>query len=232
MKLICLDTCTRALSVAAMEDEVLLGERLQYAQVNHSVLLMPMLSELMETLGWDAKDVDVWAAVSGPGSFTGVRIGVSSVRALAHGWKRPVVSVGTLETLAMQFCGASALVVPLLDARRRQVYAAAYDVHTGAQIKCICAPCAMELDAFVAALPEGEKIFVGDGAQAHRESLSALPGAVVAPAYLQWPRAGVAAGIAWQKALAGDTLAYDALEPVYLRESQAQQSLRAREMQG
>ena len=102
MKLVCLDTCTKSLSIAAMEDGNLLSSRWHNANVNHSVLLMPMLSEMLETLGWDAKDVDVWAAVAGPGSFTGVRIGVSSTRALAHGWQKPAVSVNTLEALAMQ----------------------------------------------------------------------------------------------------------------------------------
>ena len=141
MKLICLDTCTRALSVAAMQDGALVSAMWHRAQVNHSVLLMPMLSQMLETLGWDAKDVDFWAAVSGPGSFTGVRIGVSSVRALAHGWKKPVVSVNTLEALAMSFPMERALVVPLLDARRDQVYAAAYDMTSGFP-KEVMPPCA------------------------------------------------------------------------------------------
>lgn len=193
MKLICLDTCTRALSVAAMQDGALVSAMWHRAQVNHSVLLMPMLSQMLETLGWDAKDVDFWAAVSGPGSFTGVRIGVSSVRALAHGWKKPVVSVNTLEALAMSFPMERALVVPLLDARRDQVYAAAYDMTNGFP-KEVMPPCAASLDDFLKRLPEQAAIrFVGDGATAHEETLSAIPNAVVTPEHLQFPMASAAA---------------------------------------
>ena len=229
MKLICLDTCTRALSVAAMQDGTLVSAMWHRAQVNHSVLLMPMLSQMLETLGWDAKDVDFWAAVSGPGSFTGVRIGVSSVRALAHGWKKPVVSVNTLEALAMSFPMERALVVPLLDARRDQVYAAAYDMTSGFP-KEVMPPCAASLDDFLKRLPEQAAIrFVGDGATAHEETLSAIPNAVVTPEYLQFPMASAAAPLAQKRALEGEIYKYDELEPIYLRDSQAEQSLKKKE---
>ena len=229
MKLICLDTCTRALSVAAMQDGALVSAMWHRAQVNHSVLLMPMLSQMLETLGWDAKDVDFWAAVSGPGSFTGVRIGVSSVRALAHGWKKPVVSVNTLEALAMSFPMERALVVPLLDARRGQVYAAAYDMTSGFP-KEVMPPCAASLDDFLKRLPEQAAIrFVGDGATAHEETLSAIPNAVVTPEYLQFPMASAAAPLAQKRALEGEICKYDELEPIYLRDSQAEQSLKKKE---
>ena len=230
MKLICLDTCTRALSVAAMQDGALVSAMWHRAQVNHSVLLMPMLSQMLETLGWDAKDVDFWAAVSGPGSFTGVRIGVSSVRALAHGWKKPVVSVNTLEALAMSFPMERALVVPLLDARRDQVYAAAYDMTSGFP-KEVMPPCAASLDDFLKRLPEQAAIrFVGDGATAHEETLSAIPNAVVTPEYLQFPMASAAAPLAQKRALEGEICKYDELEPIYLRDSQAEQSLKKKEV--
>lgn len=229
MKLICLDTCTRALSVAAMQDGALVSAMWHRAQVNHSVLLMPMLSQMLETLGWDAKDVDFWAAVSGPGSFTGVRIGVSSVRALAHGWKKPVVSVNTLEALAMSFPMERALVVPLLDARRDQVYAAAYDMTSGFP-KEVMPPCAASLDDFLKRLPEQAAIrFVGDGATAHEDTLSAIPNAVVTPEYLQFPMASAAAPLAQKRALEGEICKYDELEPIYLRDSQAEQSLKKKE---
>lgn len=229
MKLICLDTCTRALSVAAMQDGALVSAMWHRAQVNHSVLLMPMLSQMLETLGWDAKDVDFWAAVSGPGSFTGVRIGVSSVRALAHGWKKPVVSVNTLEALAMSFPMERALVVPLLDARREQVYAAAYDMTSGFP-KEVMPPCAASLDDFLKRLPEQAAIrFVGDGATAHEETLSAIPNAVVTPEYLQFPMASAAAPLAQKRTLEGEICKYDELEPIYLRDSQAEQSLKKKE---
>ena len=229
MKLICLDTCTCALSVAAMQDGALVSAMWHRAQVNHSVLLMPMLSQMLETLGWDAKDVDFWAAVSGPGSFTGVRIGVSSVRALAHGWKKPVVTVNTLEALAMSFPMERALVVPLLDARRDQVYAAAYDMTSGFP-KEVMPPCAAALDDVLKRLPEQAAIrFVGDGATAHEETLSAIPNAVVTPEYLQFPMASAAAPLAQKRALEGEICKYDELEPIYLRDSQAEQSLKKKE---
>lgn len=228
MKLVCLDTCTRALSVAAMQDGALTAHRWQYARTHHSVLLMPMLSEMLETLGWDAREVDVWAAVAGPGSFTGVRIGVSSVRALAHGWQKDVVGVNTLEALAMQFPFERALVVPLLDARRDQVYAAAYDMSDGFPRE-VCAPCAASLEDFLQTLPKEAIRFVGDGATAHQTRLLTIPNACVTPEYLHLPTASAAVALAWHDALSGRTMRYDELEPIYLRDSQAQRDLSARE---
>ena len=225
MKLVCLDTCTKSLSIAAMEDGVLLASRWHNANVNHSVLLMPMLSEMLETLGWDAKDVDIWAAVAGPGSFTGVRIGVSSTRALAHGWQKSVVSVNTLEALCMQMPANDALIVPMLDARRNQIYAAAYVMENGTP-KEVLAPCADSIETFleqVKAVDVKRIVFIGDGATAHKEMLEEL--GQVMPEYLQMPQASAAAALAYKRAVAGETLKHTELEPIYLRKSQAEREL-------
>lgn len=225
MKLVCLDTCTKSLSIAAMEDGALLASRWHNANVNHSVLLMPMLSEMLETLGWDAKDVDIWAAVAGPGSFTGVRIGVSSVRALAHGWQKQVVSVNTLEALCMQAPMEGTLIAPMLDARRNQIYAAAYTMENG-EPRQVLEPCADSIENFVElvkAQNADRVLFIGDGATAHLDLLQEL--GQVLPAHLQMPQASAAAALAYRKAQAGQTVTHTELEPIYLRKSQAEREL-------
>ena len=231
MKLICLDTCTRALSVAAMEDEVLLGERLQYAQVNHSVLLMPMLSELMETLGWDAKDVDVWAAVSGPGSFTGLRIGSATAKGLGLALDKPLIHVPTLDATAYNLYGAGALICPIMDARRNQVYTGVYRFRE--EFEILREQDAMDMGELLEVLNGlGEPvIFLGDGVPVFkgqiRERLT-VPFSF-APAHVNRQRAAAVAALGARYFAEGKMESSDDHRPDYLRKSQAEREREERE---
>ena len=84
-----------------------------------------MVDDILSAAGIEPKDIDLFAAVAGPGSFTGVRIGVCTVKGLAHAWNRPVVAISSLEALAARAFGFDGVICPILDARRAQVYAAA-----------------------------------------------------------------------------------------------------------
>ena len=99
--------------------------------LTHSETIMPAVDAALEGAGLRCGDVDVFAAVAGPGSFTGVRIGVCAAKGLAHAVGKPCVAVHALEALAMNFYGFDGLCCPILDARRGQVYCAAFDMARG-----------------------------------------------------------------------------------------------------
>lgn len=223
MKLLAIDTSTKVASAALYEDEVLVCECNLMNGLTHSQRLMPLVEDCFALAGWRPEEVDLFAVVSGPGSFTGVRIGVSAVKGMADVLHKPVVAVNTLETLAAGLPYARGLLVPLLDARRGQVYAAAYT--WGQELQEVIAPCALPLEELlnhVEIARAREMIFLGDGAVANIQRLSAVPGAVLAPAHSCYQRAAAAGYLAWQRR----EKARDAADimPLYLRKAQAEQT--------
>ncbi len=228
MKLIAVDTATKYVSCAALENGVLAGERLQLFENNHSVILMPLLDNLLELCGWQPEQVDVWAAVTGPGSFTGVRIGVSTVRALAHGQNKKVVGVNTLETMAAGQGVCDRPIAVMLDARRDQIYGACYCLEDGMP-KEILAPVACSYDELVGRLPDEDCLFMGDGALAHFENIRHIrPGSLLASANLMMPTAAAAAILAEKLAENGQAVPYGRLVPMYVRQPQAVRTLEER----
>jgi tRNA threonylcarbamoyladenosine biosynthesis protein TsaB len=176
-------------------------------------------------------DIDVLAAVAGPGSFTGVRIGVCAVKGLAHAAGKPCCAVDSLEALAMNLFGSGAAACPILDARRGHVYCAAFDM-TGGVPERMLPDQAMALDAFLELLPKDRRlIFLGDGAPLHAARISEALGnrAMIAPANLRDLRPDSACALAaarpetWVEARL--------LTPIYLRPPQAERE-RARRQSG
>lgn len=224
MKLLAVDTSGKVAGVALMEDGALVCEANLASGLTHSEKLMPLADASMKFAGWQPRDIDVFAAVAGPGSFTGVRIGVSAVKGMAEAYGRPVVPVNTLEALAASFPGFSGLVAPLLDARRAQVYCALYD----GDLNEIAKPAARALHDLLsepAVLEAARVMFTGDGALAYHDEITAALGgkAMFAPAHLMLQRAGAAAALAWRKFSSGESMDAAALLPEYLRKSSAEQ---------
>ena len=189
--------------------------------LTHSETIMPAVDEALRMAGVNPRDVDVFAAVAGPGSFTGVRIGVCAAKGLAHAVGRPCVAIHALEALAMNFYGFDGLCCPILDARRGQVYCAAFDMASGMPVRAL-EDAAESLEAFLEKLPEGRRlIFVGDGVSAHGDTVRAALGkrAMIAPANLRDLRADAACVLAAGRPEAWVQPA--ALRPIYLRAPQA-----------
>lgn len=224
MKLLAVDTSGKVAGVALMEDEALVCEANLMSGLTHSEKLMPLVDASMKFAGWQPQDIDVFAAVVGPGSFTGVRIGVSAVKGMAEAYGRPVIAINTLEALAASFPGFSGLVAPLLDARRAQVYCALYDGDLNEIVKPDARALA-ELLAEPAVVSAVRVMFTGDGAIAYRDEIATALGAkaAFAPAHLALQRAGAAAALAWRKLTSGETAEAAALMPEYLRKSSAEQ---------
>ncbi len=226
MKLLAIDASTKVAGAALLEDGTLVCECNLTSGLTQSEKLLPLIDQCLKLAGWRPGEIDVFAAVAGPGSFTGVRIGVSTVKGMAEAHGRPVVAVGTLEVLAAAFPAFGGVVVPILDARRAEVYSAAY--RDGAEV---LPPAPRALAALLAdpALA-GPVLFCGDGVPPYRAAIEDALGerAHFAPPHLLLQRAGAAAWLAWRKAKAGGTMDAAALLPNYLRLSQAEQA-RARQ---
>ncbi|MDR1773516.1 MAG: tRNA (adenosine(37)-N6)-threonylcarbamoyltransferase complex dimerization subunit type 1 TsaB [Clostridioides sp.] len=122
MKILGIDTSTNAASVAVFEDEKLLGDFTINNKNTHSQKLMPMLENLFGLLDITTKDLDLIAVCVGPGSFTGIRIGVSTAKAIAHANNLPIIEVNSLESLEQNVCFSKKIKLPILDAQRNQVY--------------------------------------------------------------------------------------------------------------
>ena len=177
MRIMGIDSSGLVAGVAVTEDEVLLAEYNINYKKTHSQTLLPMLDAVREMLELDLDSVDAIAVASGPGSFTGLRIGSATAKGLGFSLDKPLVEVPTLEGLAYNLCGVEAWVCPLIDARRNQVYTGIYTFVQG-ELQVVEPQCAVDVSYIVNRLNElGEKqpgrevIFLGDGVPVYREQL-------------------------------------------------------------
>lgn len=155
--ILAVDTTSEYGSLALLRDEELLDEVLVHAPKGFAHLLYGHLAELLGRHGLKISEIACFAAASGPGSFTGVRVGLACVKGLAEAVGRPAVGVSNLQAIAS--CGTAPLRAALLDARRGEVYGAVYDAASRLVVPEVVAP----FDAWVAMLPEGEVEFVASG---------------------------------------------------------------------
>ena len=221
MNILMIDTSGPACGVAIMADGRLVYEAELTHRQTHSQRVMPMVDTALQMSDMTAADMDVFGAVVGPGSFTGVRIGVSTVKALAHAANKPCVAVDALEALAANVTAFDGVVCPILDARAQQVYGAIFK--RGERLtEDTVEKLTLFLDRVEAT---GENaLFLGDGAPgfeaAIRERLGLRNGL----------RAGSACALAARRLEAGETpLDYITLLPLYLRAPQAERERAARE---
>ncbi len=231
MKVLAIDTSSAVASAAVVEDNVLLGEYILNHKKTHSQKIMVMVERLMDDLELTVRDIDVFAAAVGPGSFTGLRIGVATVKALAHSVNKPVVGVGSLEGMAYNLPYAEHIIVPIMDARRNHVYTASY-IWDEDGFKELSAPEDLSIEECVESCGELlETIFVGDAVEMHREYITERLGerAFFAPASAAQQRAGSVAAIATEKAKRGETMNYAELVPFYMKKSQAERELEEKE---
>lgn len=233
MRVLAVDTSSNTATIAVMEDELLLGEYTINQKKTHSQKIMVMISCLLNDLGLEVQDIDVFAASTGPGSFTGLRIGVETVKALAHTVNKPVVSVGTLEALAYSMPYAEHIIVPVLDARRNNVFTASYIWDEG--LKEIGVPEGITIEECVSACSNFiDTIFVGDGAMVHRDYIKEQLGenALFPHGAVLNPRASSVAALAIEKAKRGETQTYIEMKPFYIKKSQAERELEEKQKEG
>ncbi len=230
MKSLAVDTSTNVASVAVMEDDLLLGEYTMNHKKTHSQKIMVMIEQLLNDLELTVNDIDIFAASVGPGSFTGLRIGVATIKALAHAAGKKVVSIGTLEALAYNVPRAEHIIVPIIDARRNNVFTASYIWDDG--FKEIGAPEGVTIEECVESCKNfPDAIFVGDGAMVHRDYIAEKLGehAIFPHGAVMNARASSVAAAAIEKARMGETQSYLEMKPYYIKKCQAEKDLEEKE---
>ena len=224
MLILAFETSAKAASAALLEDGRLLGESYQNTGLTHSQTLMVMAENLMNQCGKTVADVTAVAVAAGPGSFTGVRIGVAAAKGFAWGREIPCYGVSTLEAMALSLGAYQGYVCPVMDARRSQVYNALFYVNRGV-LERVAEDRAIALEQLKQALaPLTEPVFlVGDGSSLTYKTLSGdIPNLVLPPEHRMHQRAVGVALLAAQKQAAGEPGDGAALIPNYLRLSQAE----------
>ena len=232
MLILAFETSAKAASVALLEEGKLLGEAYQNTGLTHSQTLMVMAENLLSQCGKTVADVTDVAVAAGPGSFTGVRIGVAAAKGFAWGRELPCYGVSTLESMALGLGAWQGYVCPCMDARRSQVYNALFYVNKGTVTR-VCEDRAISLAELGEELKKLEEpiFLVGDGSNlCYNTLLESVPNLVLPPEHRMHQRAGGVALAAAEKIRAGESGDANALTPNYLRLSQAERE-RAERMQ-
>ena len=220
------ESSAKAASVALCEDGRLISQVIQCSGLTHSRTLLPMAEDLLKNAETEMKQIDCFAVAQGPGSFTGIRIGIATVKGLAWAADKPCIGVSTLAAMAWNGVAAGGLICAVMDARRSEVYNALFRIEDGRPVR-LCPDRAISLSALTEELRErGEAPFlIGDGAELasaffREQHLDHR----VPPDNLRWQNAwGVA-----MEAAGKELCTSQELLPVYLRLSQAERERQAR----
>lgn len=224
MKILALETSAKSVSAAVAEEGVVLAQAYQNNGLTHSVTLMPLVDDMLRNAALTLKDIGLIAVANGPGSFTGLRIGVSAAKGLAWAQELPCIGVSTLEAMARGAADFEGLIVCAMDARRQQIYHALFRSEGGVLTR-LRDDCAIGLDAVAETLRQESlpKLVVGDGgALAHRYlTEQGIDCRLASPLHRFQSAAGVAL-CACERAQRGEVCSAQELQPVYLRLSQAE----------
>ena len=230
MRILALDTTAKAASVALWEDGRVLASYFAENAKTHSELLLPMAESLCKTLSIPVREVDYYAVTAGPGSFTGVRIGVCVAKGLAFRFpkeeKKNCVAVSALEAIAQNLLGLDGIYVPVMDAKRAEVYNAVFRMENGV-LSRLCPDRAISLaelgEELMRNYPKTPIRLAGDGYAVARAALQKYPLLLPeTPALLLSQNAASVAACAERAILRGEAVSDEALSPVYLRIPQAE----------
>lgn len=231
MLLLSVDSSASPASVCLCEDGRIIADYYLNTGFTHSQTLMAMVDSVLKISGKHADEIDVCAVNNGPGSFTGVRIGVSAVKGMAYASDKPCIAVSTLESMAYNYLTADSIVCACMDARRNQVYSALFRINGGSVIR-ICDDRAISVEALLDELAAyGEKILLaGDGAELVFKA-SNSEHIFIAPPNNRFQRASSTAMAAFEKYNRGETVSAASLMPSYLRLSQAERERQAKQVE-
>jgi tRNA threonylcarbamoyladenosine biosynthesis protein TsaB len=222
MRVLGIDTSTMTAAVGLVQDDELLVEVKFDVKVTYSEVLMPAIDMALKTVGLGPGDLDGFAVSIGPGSFTGLRIGLSTVKGLCFAAGKPLAAVPSLDALAFQSLFCRYQVVPLLDAKKNEVYAAIYDT-AGGKLNRKSDFWAVGIEDLSRKITQ-ESLFVGPGAKLYRKELVDLLGqkAYFATGVQSTPSGVSVARLGAVKLMADQTENLSQLEPLYLRQSEAE----------
>ena len=229
MKILALECSATCASAAVAENGVLLSECFSGVKLTHSQTLLPMAETALKTAGLTLDEVDGFAIAAGPGSFTGLRIGISALKGMAWAGDKPCAEISTLYAMAHGVLPFRGIIVCCMDARCGQVYNALFR-SDGERLTRLCddrALMADELAAELAKMKDERFVFTGDGAKIGFDACD-LESEILAPQYLINQRASLVAAAACEKFEKGETVTAAELMPIYLRLPQAERELKGR----
>lgn len=231
MKILALDSSGMAASVAVVEDENMLAEYTVNYKKTHSQTLLPMLDAAVQMIQLKLDTIDAIAVASGPGSFTGLRIGSATAKGLGLALDKPIIGVPTTQAMAYNLFGAGGVVCPIMDARRNQVYTGIYGFKNG-HLEILEDQMAADIYQVIEKLNVLKRpvIFTGDGISVYREVIDQniqVP-AEYAPAHLNRQRASAVAALAMEYLKEGRVQTAAEHRPEYLRMSQAERERQER----
>ena len=230
MNILAVDTSATSASVCVAQENKIIGEFSINTSLTHSQTLVPMIEQVSEKTGISLDNIDAIAVNAGPGSFTGVRIGVAAVKGIAFSRNIPCVSVSTLESMAYNMLDSECIVCAVMDARCSQVYNALFKVSNG-EVERLIEDRALSLADLKRDLQKfSEKIIlVGDGAEITFNYLeNSLQNVFLASVNNRIQKASSIACVAFEKIKNDETISASELMPVYLRLPQAQRELNKR----
>ena len=227
MNILALECSAGPVSAAVSVDDIIVSNAFSNINVTHSETLLPMVENVLKSAGLTLGDIDAFAVSNGPGSFTGVRIGIAAVKGMAAADNSPCVPVSTLYAMAKRFEGINATICPVMDARRNQVYNALFRVDNG-EVKRLTedrAISALELTKELKNI-EGFVYICGDGIKVVKDLISDMKNVLIAPTELRFQNATGVLLSGIDMIAKGDTVSPQELLPSYLRLSQAERELK------
>jgi len=231
MRILGIESSSLVASVAIVEDETTMAEYTVNFKKTHSQTLLPMIDEMVKLLEIDLSTVDAIAVSGGPGSFTGLRIGSATAKGLGLALHKPLIHVPTLDATAYNLYGTEALICPIMDARRNQVYTGIYRFRESFEI--VHGQDAMDIDELMGILNSMREpvIFLGDGVPVFRSRIeeTLTVRALFAPAHVNRQRASAVAALGAVYFKEGKTETAMEHKPDYLRKSQAEREREERE---
>lgn len=230
MKILGIDTTAKSACVAVLSDGKIISSFYTNTGLTHSQTLLPMVDTVLKSANYNIGDIDYFAVNNGPGSFTGVRIGVSAVKGMAQFSNKPCVEVSTLESLAYNLIDCDCIAVSAMDARCNQVYTASFLCRRG-EVTRLSDDEAVLIDEMEERLKEYDVpiIFVGDGAMLCYEYYKQKINCSLSCENSRYQDARSVVLAAERKIASGKTVSAEKLEPLYLRLPQAERELKKKE---
>lgn len=230
MKILSLDSATECATAAILDDNKLLGEVVINHKKQHSVIMMPMIDSLIKSCGLTIADIDGYAISNGPGSFTGLRIGMSTIKGLVQATKKPFVAISSLDGLANNLFNVQGIICPVIDALRGNVYTNFYRFEDG-KLVTLEEDQLLSIDEVIEKCSSFEEnvTFIGDGTYKFAAKLTeALPKALIAPSHLNLAKASSIGLLGYLKLSQGQSHNVLSSAPVYLRKCQAEREYDAK----
>lgn len=230
MLVLSVDSSYSTATCALIKDDKILAEINLNDKKQHSVILMRLIDSILKEYEIDINDIDAFIISRGPGSFTGLRIGIATLKGLAFASKKPLISVSTLDALAYNSISFQGIICPIMDALRDNIYTCLYKNENNNLTPLIKEQC-LNINELVTILKEQTLpiIFVGDGVAKHKEFLQEnIPNSFFAPNHSNFPKASSVGELGIKKINDGVIENIDSINPIYLRKSQAEREYEKR----